>query len=482
MAAHGLLEWQRYAGVAKSNAGARLQSLRQDEQKLFVQAQRLLERFGRQAAAPRERELWLAGTAGLKLMGDAESLKLADELKALIGQYRFKTPDGSLTRSQVGELRRSTKPAERLEARRLQGALASDARPIVLKLLARRNEVARSAGFGDYYDALLRLRGVDPGRLDQITGALRRTTRTPMQHLSRRLITRVRRRLLPWDFEHALDVMYPIADSEFPPDRAVAVARAIFARFGFDLSDVDVKKRDFAFGGQAISVRVPSDVRVVIRPQPGPRFLATLLHEFGHAVAARGTQERSPLLKGYEWIPGLSAPGFAEGQAELFGRLLDIPDQLRGELNISAPTAKRLAARRRAATVIQVRRLLGLIELERRAYADPSADLDALSLQIERQSLLTYLPRGVAPVWSASPFHASYPVYRQSYLIAAMMSVQVRAALMRRFAERWIGRRSGAFIRRRLVNSGVRWTTDEQLVRATGQPLHWGDLVNYLTE
>ncbi len=482
MATHGLLQWQMYAGVKNPGREAQMRAVRADEQELFAEAQRLLEQSAGRLVSPRQHALWTAGATSLKLLRDPEALRLSDALEQLISEHRFKGSGGALKRADLTELRTSSTYGDRLEVRRLYGELHKLARPLLIKLLTRRNAVARAEGQRSYYEALLRLRGVDPGRLDQLTGALRRTTRRSMQILQRQLVTRVRRRLAPWDMQYALETALPVAAEEFPRERAIEVAREVFAQFGFDLGAVEVRVRDFAFGGQAISVRVPDDVRVVVRPQSGHRFLATLLHEFGHAFVATATTETAPLLKGYEWIPGLSSPGFAEGQAEVFGRLLDAPNALRGALRLAPKTAAQLSARRRAVAVVHVRRLLGLIEFERRAYEDPAADLDALSLHIERQALLTYTPRGVVPVWAASPFHASYPVYRQSYLVAAMMSVQVRAALQRRFASNWISRRSGRFIRERLVASGVRWTTDEHLVRATGQPLHPGDLVKYLTE
>src|SRR4029079_14120545 len=130
---------------------------------------------------------------------------------------------------------------------------------------------------------------------------------------------------------------------------ALPAVKRIYAAFGIDLDQPNFTPniRDFAFSGQTIAVKIPSDVRLVLSKAPGSRFFATLLHELGHAYAATSTRAENPLYAGYEWVPGLSDPALAEGIAEVFARLLDEPRILRDFVGLSDVEAGEFVESRR---------------------------------------------------------------------------------------------------------------------------------------
>jgi hypothetical protein len=148
-----------------------------------------------------------------------------------------------------------------------------------------------------------------------------------------------------------------------------------------DQPKIDLTIRQFAFSGQAIAIEVPKDVRLVVSPSPGSRFYGTLVHELGHAYAGTRTRPDHVLYAGHEWVPGLSDPGFAEGLAEFFGRLLDEPRVLKDFLGLNDDEATRLIQARRADGLIRLGRLLSSIAFERSALERPDANLDQLSLE-----------------------------------------------------------------------------------------------------
>lgn len=485
MQEHGHAEWARYAGKLAEGPGAQaaMRRLRADEADVFEEARRILDYFGRGVLSPRHVQLWRHGALGLELLGDARSTELADQLEAIINSHEFKLDGKKISRGDLDTMRRSPDPAVRRATRTLEHDLHVRAAPVARQLLARRRDLAKEKHLRGFYPALLELRGVDPGDMDRLFRELLGATRVPYARLVSRLRRAVRRGVAPWDVDFALELVAGVPDVHFPAARALPQAFALYRAFGVDLErpHLDVTVRDFAFGGQTISVHVPDDVRVVVSPSPGAHFYATLVHELGHAYAATRTTTDEPLYKGYEWVPGLSDAAFAEGMAETFARLFDMPEVVQEHFGLDAATAQRLARQRRWKSLVQIRRGLAWIAFERVALENPDVDLDHLSLEVERSVGGIPIPSGTEPVWASSPFLSTYPVYTQSYVLAAMFAVQMREALRERFRGDWISPRAGAFITDRAVADGARWTLREKLVRATGAPLSAEPLVRYLS-
>lgn len=485
MQQHGEHEWARYAGKLAEGpaAQAAMEKLRADETLAFSEAKSLLMSFSETLLPPRQAGLWRAGALGLELLGDAEAARLADELEATINDHRFELDGKIVTRGDIAKMRRSEDPTVRRKTRTLEHQLHVKAAPIAKRLLVRRRELARELGKPSFYETLLGLRGVGPSEKEALA-ALERGTRTAQRRLRMQLITAAGDKpAAPWDLDYALDRIAPAPpDERFPKGRAMDTAFAVYRALGIDLGQpkLDVTLRDFAFGGQTIAVKIPDDVRLVVRPTPGIRFYATLIHELGHAYSATRTKSTSSLTAGYEWIPGMLEPAFAEGIAEVFSRLLDEPSVLRDHLGMDAAEARQIVASRRIELVARVRRTLAWVELERLAHENPDADLDTLSLRLERRMGATDVPRDTEPVWATSPFLATYPAYTQSYLLAAMVAFQVREALRARFGKAWLSPTAGAFLTERFVADGSRWTLREKLVRVSGKPLSVGPMMRFI--
>lgn len=484
MTEHGLYEWERYAGksVEGPAAQAAMERLRRAEADVFAEATRLLDVHPRDAVAPRERALWQAGALGLSLLGDPEAARLADELEHVINDHHFELDGRRLTRSDLSAMRRSPDATVRRSTRSIEHGLHRRTAAIARKLLQRRQRLARQLGVTSFHAALTAVRGVDADARRELSRVEERT-RGPMQRLRERLKTELGlEQLAPWDLEHAVErSSSPPLDERFPAERAMDAAFGLYRAFGIDLNvpRLDITVRDFAFGGQAVAVRVPGDARLVVRPMPGARFYTTLIHELGHAYAITRTEAGNPLYAGYEWVPGLMDPAYAEGVAEVFGRLFDVPDVLREHFGLDEKESEALIAQRRLQALVSARRTLAQVELERALHDAPEGDLDALSLEVERRFGPADLPEDAEPVWATTPFIATYPGYTQSYLLAAMVAVQVREALQARFADGWLSPAAGEFLTQAFVRDGAKLTLGEKLRRTTGRGIDAGPLLEF---
>lgn len=476
MTEHGLHEWTRYAGEQpqRDDGGGAMRALRAREQDVIARAASLARDPGAGLSA-REVDLWQRARRGMQLLSDARASELADRLEATINDHQFVHEGRTLSRGDLRALARSDDPAQRRLQHRLQGELHARCAPIARDLLRRRRALAAEQGLSEFYPAMLELRGVEPARLAALLAELDTSTREPFA----RAFEQARRAAnltaaAPYDGAYLAKGLGDFSDEAFPADGALPFARRVWAALGVALDPprVRVDVRDFAFSGQAISVHIPTDVRLVVTPSPGARFYATLLHELGHAFASLHTRTDRAVLKGYEWIAGLGQPGYDEGLAEVFGNVLDEPELMRAfrpDLDEGARAAA-LAGRARAA-LLGFRSRLAAIELERAALADPEQDLDALERRLQRDVQGFDVPADIEPTWATSALWATYPVYVQSYLLAALFSHQVRAALRARFGAHWTVPEASAFLVETVVHDGAATTMDQKLVRATGSAL-----------
>jgi hypothetical protein len=483
MREHGAYEWARYAGKLDEGAEAKrkMAALRAAERDVFVEARGILRRFGEAIVSPRRADMWMRGAFGLDLLGDPRASELADELEAVINSHRYELDGRVLTSAEILDMRRSDDPRVRRRTRQLDHQLHLKCVPIATELVARRRALARELGKPSYWAALLEVRGVKVATLERHFNALDRGTRRPFfQTLAAGRARAFGRPLLfPWDLDHRVKELAPIPEARFAAEAALPTAYRLYRAFGADLENLGVTIRDFAFGGQTIAVQVPDDVRLVVRPLSGLKFYALLIHELGHAFAATRTRTNEPLYKAYEWIPGLVDPAFAEGVAETFSRMLDVPAVLTRFVGLSADDAAAVARRRKLETLVGIRRSLVAISFERSSL-ERDGNLDQIALDAERRFSGTIVPRDAEPVWAASAMLATYPVYVQSYMLAAMMALQVRAALSARFGTESVSEKAGAWLAERLVSDGARWTLDEKLVATTGSVLDSSELLRYL--
>jgi hypothetical protein len=486
MSEHGLHEWARYAGQQQSGAdpGAALQVLRHKEQELVTRAA-LLARAPGAETTTREAELWERARRGMLLLTDPEATALADRLAAILDEFEFEHGGRAYSRGDLKQMARSADPAERRLQHRLMGELHRAAAPTARALLARRRALAAAQGLGSFYEALLELRGVDAARFSELLATLELRTRDAF---GAALAEAARNAQLdaaaPYDRAYLSKMLGDYPDAAFPAERALDFARRVWGALDVDFEQpkIRIDVRDFAFGGSAISIRVPSDVRLVVSPAPGAGFYSTLLHELGHAFAATRTRVSQPVFKSYEWIAGLGQPGYDEGVAEVFGNLLDEAGVMERFGPALAPgELARAQQGRRKAALIRLRGSLFSIAFEREALRDPEQDLDALERKLLHELQGLHIPADLEPTWAASPFLASYPVYTQSYVLASLFSHQLRATLRARFGAPWLRPDAASWLVENVVYDAAATTLDQKLTRATGSALSPDAYLAYLS-
>ena len=395
--------------------------------------------------------------------------------------------DDILIRSHDSDLRRETW----LASKTVGGEVADKVR----ELARLRNREAHRLGFSSYYAMSMQLQEVDEARLFALLDDLK-TQSDPIWHeykakLDEGLAARFQiatEEIRPWHYANRFfqDPGPGEADLDrfFKDKNLEALTADFYAAIGLPVNDLlqiaDLYEREgkcqHAF---CMDVDHAGDVRVLCNCRDNERWMATMLHEFGHAVYDKFTDADLPFL--------LREPAHimtTESIALFMGRLTKNADWLHRYAGVEAGEANRIAsgARRemRDHLLVFMRWCFVMAHFERELYRDPEQDLDALWwTQVEKYQNLVCPPDARRPGMWASKIHlASSPVYYHNYLLGEMLASQLlhhissvvlagesKASLI-------FSPKVGAYMQEQLFKPGALRAWEGWLEHATNEPLN----------
>jgi peptidyl-dipeptidase A len=421
-------------------------------------------------------------------------------LGSLFSRHRGRIRGREVNDNEIAKvLRESTDRAERREAWDAAKSIGPVAAPLVRELAHLRNAAARSLGYRDHFELALTLDELDEdwllNLLDDLDGRLSATWQRAKASIDadqrERLGLAESEALHPWDYADVFFQDAPAA-SDDPLEVALArvdpvdVSRAYFEALGDDVDGVlersDLYPRDgknqHAF---CADIDRRHDVRVLANCEPGTRWLATMVHELGHAVYDLAVDPDLP------WILRQPAHTFTtEAIAMLHGRLVRDPaflERFAGVDDAIARDPRNLAMQRRELLVfvpwVQV-----MTRFERELYRDPDQDLGSVWWRlVERYQRVTPPPGERPHDWACKLHVALAPVYYQNYLLGEVTASQLTAALARETGSASPAaapEAAGAFLRERFMRPGASLRWDALVLQATGEPLTVDHLAGWL--
>jgi peptidyl-dipeptidase A len=384
-------------------------------------------------------------------------------------------------------LRESDDSDERREAWEASKTVGAAVADDVRELARQRNESARALGYRDWFSLSLSVSELDEQKLIDTLAACDRATAAPFARWKAALDERLASRfscavgdLRPWHYadpffqdtpaEGAVDL-----DPLFKESDIVELGRRTFDGIGFDVGDTlarsdlfpRARKCQHAF---CLDIDRGGDIRVLMNATDNHDSMNTLLHELGHAVYDLGFDGALP------WLLRDTHLVTTEASAILFGSLAAERQWLEQVLGVSpgeaAALEDRLRAARAAELLLFTRWVLVMTGFERRLYADPEADLDAVWWELVARHQLVTPPEGRrAPDWAAKIHIAVAPVYYHTYLYGSIVASQLHASL-RRDANGLVDRpEAGRLLTERLYSRGLSERWDRLVEHATGSSL-----------
>lgn len=378
---------------------------------------------------------------------------------------------------------------KRKEAWEASKLIGREVAPLLLDLVAERNEAARRLGYDNFFVMQLELNELDEAELFAILGDLQAATAKPFAALKAGLDAELSARfrvpsaeLRPWHYADpffqeppptgAVDV-----DQFFAGRDVVALARDFYA--GLDLPIADVIERSDLYErpgknqhAYCMDVDREGDVRILANVRGNEQWMSTMLHESGHAAYSKYHDRALPLL-----LRDAAHTLTTEAVAMLMGRLTKNADWLQRYLGVGEGEARAaadvLGKHLRLGELIFIRWGLVMVYFERELYRDPGQDLNRLWWRLVGELQGINPPEGRdAPDYASKIHLGTAPVYYQNYLLGTLTASQIKAALPLTGGDGLVGdKAAGSFLRERIFKVGARLPWQEMLMSATGSRL-----------
>jgi peptidyl-dipeptidase A len=375
-------------------------------------------------------------------------VRLEKSLESRFNNFRAELDGERVTDNRIRQvLRDSDDDAERRRAweasKQVGGEVAAD----LLALVRLRNEAATRLGFANYYSMMLELDELDETELFTLLDDLAVGTRPLFEAYKGALDARLAARfgmageaLRPWHYGDPFFQEAPAAevdlDRHFRDASLEALTGRFFGAIGFDIRDLLARADLYEKPGKSqhafcLSMDRGADIRVLCNIQPSEYWMATLLHEYGHAVYDQQIDRALPYL--------LRVPAHiltTEASAMLFGRLSKDAAWLATYAGVPEAEARAaadaLGRAGRAQLLVQTRWVLVMCNMERALYRDPGQDLDTLWWDLVERYQWVRRPEGRrAPDWASKIHFSVAPVYYHNYMLGEMMASQLRGHLLR---------------------------------------------------
>ena len=363
--------------------------------------------------------------------------------------FRATIGEDSYTDSEVRKVLRESKDSEERrhywEASKMVGKkVEADLR----ELVQYRNKAARDLGFKNFHDMMLQLNEQKQADVLTLFDELDELTREPFAKMKEEIDQLLADEygietadLRPWHYHdpffqeppevYDVDINAPFADADI-----LQICRQFYS--GIDLPIEDViersdlyekpKKSPHAF---CIDIDREGDVRVLANITQTEYWMATMLHELGHAVySSKNIPAELPyILRSDAHILA------TEGVAMMFERFSTSAEWLK-EFGVEVEDAKAWSEighkHRRNKLLIFSRWCQVMLRFEMAMYDNPDQDLNGLWWDLVEKYQLINRPEGRDAPDFASKIHVvTAPAYYHNYMMGELFACQLHAAIVR---------------------------------------------------
>jgi peptidyl-dipeptidase A len=298
-----------------------------------------------------------------------------------------------------------------------------------------------------------------------------------------------REELRPWHYQDPFFQEAPRTDDidfdTYYRDRDVVTLVAdFFEGIGLEVSDIIGMSDLYEKPGKeqhayCMDIDRKGDIRVLANVHADENWTGTMLHELGHAVYDRYIDAGLPfVLREHAHV------FTTEAIAMLFGRLSKNPAWIQSMIGIDDAERKAItvsaAGQQRLAQLVFARWCQVMVRFERLLYEDPEQDLNAAWWDLVQRYQFVTPPEGRdEPDWAAKIHVVSAPVYYHNYMLGELLASQLDHYIQERFpgpqgtGNALTGDRAvGDYLRENVFIHGRRYTWNEMIERATGEPIN----------
>ena len=410
--------------------------------------------------------------------------------------YRARVGGKELTENEVHAILRTSKDsAQRRAVWEASKAVGPILAPDLLKLARLRNRAAKQLGFKDFHVMQLALAEQSQEQVLKLFDDLDALTREPFQAAKAEIDAALARQcgvrvdeLRPWHYHDPFfqesPAIYGDYESVFRQIDTIKFCRRFYNGIGLPIDDVLGRSDLLEKPGKcphAFSTDIDreGDVRVLANVVPGQEWLATMLHELGHAAYSKSIPRSVPYVLRTE-----SHSLTTEGVAMMFERQAGNPRWLQA-MGVRVPEAEKFALAShkldRNKLLIFSRWCQVVFRFEMALYDNPEQDLNRVWWDLVEKYQEVKRPAGRNQPDYASKIHiATAPVYYQSYMMGQLFASQVHHAIAREALHGanpatavYVGNPAvGRFMRERVFEPGCTLDWNQLTRHATGEELN----------
>jgi peptidyl-dipeptidase A len=426
-----------------------------------------------------------------------EIVGLGTEIEKDFSTFRGTIEGEKVTDNEIKEiLKTATDSTERKQAwlaSKQVGAVVADD---LIRLVKLRNQAAQKLGFDNFHTLSLTVAEQDVQELNRTFDELYELTNQPFAKLKADLDHRLAemydvgvRELKPWHYHDPFfqetPMVYELDLDKYYEDKDVKeLAQEFYAGIGLSvdpiLADSDLYEKEgknpHAF---CTDIDREGDVRILCNLKNNETWMETILHELGHAVYDKYYDPDVPFL--------LRRPAHiftTEAIAMFFGRLSRNPAWMQQMLNLS--DGQRAQIEEVSEKYAQLKQLIFarwamvMYDFEKRLYADPNQNLNALWWDmVQKYQFVNSPPDRDEPDWAAKIHFTIAPCYYHNYMLGELLASQLHQhlvhELLRRDSDENVGyvdqKRVGDLLTEKVFEAGAVYHWNEMIRRATGEPL-----------
>jgi len=417
-------------------------------------------------------------------------------IESIFNTFRAELSGKKVTENELQEiLRASDDQGLRRQAWEASKQIGPHVADLLVDLVEFRNGIARNIGFENFYQMRITLQELDAGELfvifdelDELVSSVYRDYKTGLDaQLAERFdINPVD--LRPWHYGDPFFQEAPAADPTvrkflahtFANQDIEGLTRRFYRAIGLDVDDVLARSDLYEREGKqqhayCIHVDRVGDIRILANIQPNDKWMATMLHECGHAVYDKYLDKDLPYI--------LREPAhilLTEAVAMLMGRLETDPDWLITYAGVPSDEAQSLSSQLwgqlRGQLLIMARWVPVMSHFERALYQDPHQDLNTLWWDLEERFQMVPRPESRnAPDWAAKIHLGTVPVYYHNYLMGELVASQLRHTI-----ESQVLGGNGDVGRRFVTDPAVGYFLTESVFHPGGVR-HWQEALEFAT-
>jgi len=413
------------------------------------------------------------------------------------GNFRAEVGRNKLTDNQVEEkLTKSTDSKELKEVWTAQKKIGTVVAEDLKKLVKMRNELAKSIGFKNYHEMMLKVNEEDPEEISKLFDELDALTKDAFakekENIDNYYAGRYKikkEELMPWHyqnrfFQEAPKIYKVDFDKFYEGKKLDEIDMKFYKSIGLPIDDM-IKNSDLyekpgknqhAF---CTDIDRSGDVRVLCNIVPNEKWMNTMLHEFGHSVYSKNIDKNLPFFLKVE------AQTFTtESIAMMMGRFSTSGPWLKDNLGITEDEAKKVAEdgfkSLRLQQLVFSRWAQVMYRFEKSMYDNPDQDLNKLWWDLVEKYQLLKKPEGRnEPDWASKIHIATVPCYYHNYLMGELLASQLYYYIVKNVIksedyknQSFTGKPEvGKFLSEKVFNPGMKYFWNDMIEKATGEKL-----------